>query len=243
MWSAQMGYHAPKRRVEIHVDVRPQRDLVMWSKISQWSQALGGLARTGLAYGSNPYDVERYEEVLRVAAEMASSINEQAQPDPELRDEIAKLWREEVRSGSLGYATPKVTVGAIVFDSKDRLLLVKTSTDGWTFPVGYADIGYAPSEVVQKEVREESGLEVTPLDLIGVVDSFRQRFNLVVHIYCLLFYCRLDGGSLAPQTVEVTAADFFEKQQLPTPLVVAGDWWVEHAFAWHTGHRRRPHFE
>ena len=37
-----------------------------------WAQRLQALAQTGLTYARDPYDVDRYEELRRIAAEMAS---------------------------------------------------------------------------------------------------------------------------------------------------------------------------
>ena len=42
----------------------------------RWSEALSGIARTGLAFTENLYERERYEEVLHVAADIHSSISD-----------------------------------------------------------------------------------------------------------------------------------------------------------------------
>src|SRR4051812_32484555 len=36
----------------------------------RWSEALAGIARTGLGFTENPYEKERFEEILRIAADI-----------------------------------------------------------------------------------------------------------------------------------------------------------------------------
>lgn len=60
-----------------------------------------------------------------------------------------------------GYQTPKVDIRAVIFNESGEILMVKEKVDGcWSLPGGWADVGYTPSEVAVKEVREETGLEV-----------------------------------------------------------------------------------
>ncbi len=189
------------------------------TEIARWSQSLVGIAQTGLNYASDPYDVERYEEMLNLAAEMMATINAGIILDTELAEKLAAGWRQQVVTGQGGYVIPNVSVGAIVFNEQDELLLVRNAAeDFWIFPVGNADVGYTAAEIAQKEVKEEAGLDVTPLALMAVNDSFRQGFNHNTHIYNLLFYCRLDGGELGPQTVEISQAQFFSRGNLPPSL-------------------------
>ena len=210
------------------------------AELARWSQALVGIGQTGLNYANTPYDVERYEELLKLASEMTATINANATLDTKLAAQLALSWKKQATSGG-GYVTPNVSVGAIVFNKDDELLLVRNADEGyWVFPVGNADVGYTAAEVAQKEVKEEAGLNVTPLALMAVNDSFRQGFNLHTHIYNLLFYCRLDGGILGPQTVEISQAQFFARDQLP--FAREPDW-VSRVFAWHDGRSRQPYFD
>jgi len=214
------------------------------ARLARWGQALVGIAQTGLAFCKNPFDVERYEELLRLAAEMMATVNTEACLEPDLAERLAAEWRRQVEPGFKGYAGPKVGVGAIVFNERDEILLVCSAVHGqWLFPAGMADVGYSPAEVVRKEVMEETGLKVTPIQLMGVEDSFRRGFNLHTHIYSLLFYCRLDGGELRPRTAEILEAGFFARDNLPRPLSGDGEYWVDEAFDWHAGLRREPLFD
>jgi ADP-ribose pyrophosphatase YjhB (NUDIX family) len=61
---------------------------------------------------------------------------------------------------------------------------------------GLAGLGFAPSEVARKEAFEAAGVQVTPIQMIGVLASLQQGFSSAYHTYSLLFYCRLEVVSL-----------------------------------------------
>ena len=87
-------------------------ELSLERRLLRWSQELAGIGRTGISFTRDAYDKERYEEVIRIAAEIAASVNESFSVDVEVAREIAKGWRQVVAAGFPGYACPKVSVGA-----------------------------------------------------------------------------------------------------------------------------------
>src|SRR5258708_19896781 len=56
-----------------------------------------------------------------------------------------------------------VSAGALIYDRSGRLLILKpTYKSGWTIPGGVMEAdGESPWEACQREVREETGLEVS----------------------------------------------------------------------------------
>jgi ADP-ribose pyrophosphatase YjhB (NUDIX family) len=93
----------------------------------------------------------------------------------------------------------------------------------WLYPTGWADIGYSPSEVAVKEVREETGILCEPIRLLGVLDGMRLGFTRVP-LYSLLFHCRATGGDLRTHPLECADAGWFSEDDLPQPLAGAGLW-------------------
>src|SRR3954464_12898910 len=131
--------------------------------LARWSETLSGIARTGMGFTQSLYERERYEEVLKVAADIRAAASDEAESEA-LFDE----WLSTVGDGVAGYVTPKVAVAAIVGNERGELLLTQRSDSGiWLYPVGWADVGYSPSEIAVKEVYEETGIEVEPVSLIG----------------------------------------------------------------------------
>jgi len=185
----------------------------------RWSEALAGIARTGLGFTDSLYERERFEEVLRVAADMRVAAALDA--DPEV---VVHEWLRRVGEGVAGYVTPKVAVGAIVGNDRHEILLVQRSDSGaWLYPTGWADVGYSASEVAVKEVLEETGMQVEPTRLIAVLDGLRLGFTRIP-LYSLVFHCRLLGGTLAAHPLECRDVGWFAEDGLPDPLAGAGRW-------------------
>lgn len=213
------------------------------TQLGIWTQRLRAIAQTGLAFEPPMYDRERYEEMLKLAAEMAAT-NGNLDSDAHLSQQLYERWRGEVQRGVAGYVTPKVGVGAVVFNARDQILLIKRPSGYWLFPTGWADVGYTAAAVAAKEVREETGFEVTPLRLIGVYDIRRLlEVQANIHFYSLVFYCRLDGGALARHPLETLDAGFFPLDQLPQPLARPDLGWLEHAWAAHRGELKDVFFD
>ena len=212
-------------------------------QLNLWIQRLRAIAQTGIAFGPPVYDRERYEEILALAAQMAST-RDNFSSDATLTDALYQKWRGQVGSGVAGYVTPKVGVGGIVFNDRDELLLIERPSHYWLFPTGWADVGYSPAEVVVKEVLEETGLRVTPLRLIAVYDiRSLLEVDLDQQLYSLIFYCRLDGGEISLRPHEALNAGFFARDALPSPLARGEMGWVEHAWAAHRGELQETYFD
>jgi ADP-ribose pyrophosphatase YjhB (NUDIX family) len=191
----------------------------------RWSEALAGIARTGLGFTENPYERERFEEVLAVAADMRVSAGSAFD-----RDTLVYEWMSMVGQGVAGYQTPKIAVGAVVGNDEGELLLIQRSDSGvWLYPTGWADIGYSASEVAVKEVQEETGIECEVVRLIAVLDGLRLGFTRIP-LYSLVFQCRATGGDLTPHPMECMDVGWYREDDLPG-FVAGFDHWGPHAFA------------
>jgi ADP-ribose pyrophosphatase YjhB (NUDIX family) len=196
----------------------------------RWSEALSGIARTGLAFTTSLYEQERFQEVLNVAADIRATVD--GAPSA---SEWAGEWMAAVGKGVPGYVTPKLAVGAVVGNDKGEILLIQRADSGvWLYPTGWCDVGYSPSEVVVKEVHEETGIDVEPVRIIAVIDGVRNQFTRVP-LYSLVFHCRVIGGSLKPHPLETRDVGFFARDSLPQPLV-GFDRWGDQAFTAIDGH-------
>ena len=202
----------------------------------RWSEALSAIARTGLGFTESLYEQERFEEILKVAADIRAEADGDVD-DPDYAGGLVQEWMDTVGKGVPGYVTPKVAVGAAVGNDKGELLLIQRADSGiWLYPTGWCDVGYSAAEVVVKEVEEETGIIVEPVRLIAVLDGLRLGFTRVP-LYSLLFYCRAVGGELTPHPLETRDVGWFTRETLPQPLV-GSDRWGDHVFAAIDGERR-----
>lgn len=185
----------------------------------RWSEALAATARTGLGFTQSLYERERFEEVLKVAADIRVAAGAEAEAEALIHE-----WLKSVGDGVAGYVTPKVAVGAVVGNDDGEILLVQRADSGvWLYPTGWADVGYSASEVAVKEVHEETGIEVEPQRLIAVLDGLRLGFTRIP-LYSLVFHCRMIGGELLAHPLECSDVGWFPEDALPSPLAGAARW-------------------
>ncbi len=215
----------------------PSPDLITATDLLRWAETLSGVARTGLGFTQSLYERERFEEVLKVAADIRAAALVEVEADVLLEE-----WLDTVGEGVAGYVTPKIAVAAVVGNDEGEILLTQRADSGfWLYPVGWADVGYSPSEVAVKEVYEETGIEVEPVALISVIDGLRHGFARMP-LYSMVFHCRMIGGELRGHPLETRAVGFFARDALPSPLAGA-DLWLEYALAAIDGNAAPCHFD
>ncbi len=176
----------------------------MKAKWLKWSTELQAIAQAGITYSKDPYDIERFERIREMAAEMM--------------DNHTDLPMEKVKDlfcGDEGYQTPKVDVrGVVVKDN--QILLVKETFDGkWSLPGGWADVNLSAGENVVKEMKEEAGLEVEVSALIAVLDRNKHNRPISAHtIYKMFIKCEVIGGDFVANT-ETSESAYFDIDALP----------------------------
>jgi ADP-ribose pyrophosphatase YjhB (NUDIX family) len=82
---------------------------------------------------------------------------------------------ERVECPTCGFVThsnSEPTACALVVDAEDRLLLVRRAHDPyggtWDLPGGFLEEPEDPLDALRRELLEETGLEVEPVDFVGV---------------------------------------------------------------------------
>ena len=204
--------------------------------LRRWAEALAGVAKTGIGFTQSQFERERYEEVLKIAGDIKFAAEHGVADDPDAEGHVVE-WMKEIGKGVPGYATPKVAVGAAVTNEKGELLLIQRADSGlWLYPTGWCDVGYSAPEVVVKEVLEETGIEVEPIRLIGVLDGMRLGASRIP-LYSLLFFCKAVGGELDIHPLECTDAGWFTRDNLPKPTLGA-ERWADSIFAAIDGEHR-----
>jgi ADP-ribose pyrophosphatase YjhB (NUDIX family) len=144
------------------------------------------LAQTGLRDSSNIYDLGRYAQLLEIANKYAG--HDLELPPIETRSGLAR---------ALGTITPRLGCNAAIFDDHGHvLLMLRTDNQCWCLPGGMAEVGETSEQNVIREVREETGLEMEILELVGVFTSLPDTNSNGLTLTIPLYLCGIVGGTL-----------------------------------------------
>lgn len=164
------------------------------------------LAQNGLAYTNNAYDIERYKRLRDISAEMLS-----------MKTEFSLEKVKDLFCNETGYQTPKIDTRAAIFQD-NKILLVHEKNGTWALPGGWCDVLESVKSNTEKEVKEETGLNVEAIKLIAVQD--RNQHNQPVYAYgvCKIFVlCHLLSGQFI-DNIETTEIQYFDRDDLPSSL-------------------------
>ena len=172
----------------------------------KWAIEIQSLAQAGLAYTDNVYDIERYERLREISAEM---IKEKSNIS---LDKVKNLFCNET-----GYQTPKIDTRAVIFKD-DKILLTHENNGTWSLPGGWCDVLESVASNTIKEVKEETGLDVETIKIIAVQD--RNKHNKPIYAYgvCKIFVlCNVIGGEFI-ENIETTEIKYFLLDEIPNNL-------------------------
>jgi len=170
------------------------------------AKRIKSIADIGLLYSPNDYDKERYTELLEISHEMTSFLINQPV-------EVIKNFHAPIKD----YPTPKVDVRGLLLNKAGEILLAREMADGkWTLPGGWADIGLSPSEVVVKEFREETGLNVKATRLLAVFDKkCHPHPAQAFYVYKFALLCEAVGELHLQKGFDILDVGFFPIDRLP----------------------------
>lgn len=132
---------------------------------------------------------------------------------------LSGLWRrapQQVRRWGVQFTQARftVTVGAVIFDERERVLLLQhrfRTGSGWGIPGGFVKAGEQPLAALRRELHEEIGLEITAAEIV-FVRTLKSWPQLEI-----IFRGRAHG-QVAPQSFEVGCAAWFALNELPAAL-------------------------
>lgn len=171
----------------------------------KWAIELQFISQAGIAYSKDPFDLERFERIREISAEIMS---------------LKSGWNldkvKNVFCNEIGFQTPKLDTRAAIFRN-NKILLVKEKNGTWSLPGGWVDVNESIRSNTIKEVKEESGFTVKPINLIAVQDRNKHNKPLYAYGVCKIFVqCDIleDNAEFIPN-IETTERDFFTENNLP----------------------------
>lgn len=172
----------------------------------KWAIEIQSLAQAGLTYTDNVYDIERYERLREIAAEII--------------EEKSNISLEKVKDlfcNENGYQTPKIDTRAAIFKD-EKILLTHENNGTWSLPGGWCDVLESVASNIIKEVKEKNGLDVETIKIIAVQD--RNKHNKPIYAYgvCKIFVlCNVIGGEFI-ENIETTEIKYFSLDEIPNNL-------------------------
>jgi ADP-ribose pyrophosphatase YjhB (NUDIX family) len=166
---------------------------------------LKAISDIGLLYCNNQYDKERYLELQGLSFSILKKVSGHDKQSLQVSFPSTK-----------DYPTAKVDIRGLVLSKDRKVLMVKESADGkWSLPGGWADIGYSPREVIVKEFKEETGLDVIPQKLIAVFDKRMYAHPpQPFYVYKMVFYCEAISSGIN-KGFDVLDVQYFDVYDLP----------------------------
>ena len=172
----------------------------------EWAIEIQSLSQIRLTYTKDVYDRERYQRLREISAEMLAKKTEVS------IEKVKDLFCHET-----GYQTPKLDTRAAIFRN-NKILLVHENNGTWSLPGGWCDVLESVKSNTEKEVREETGLNVKAVKIISIQD--RNKHNKPVYAYgvCKIFVlCEVINGNFV-ENIETTEIRYFSLQDLPHNL-------------------------
>ena len=170
----------------------------------KWAIEIQSLSQIGLTYTKDVYDRERYQRLREISAEMLAKKTEVS------IEKVKDLFCHET-----GYQTPKLDTRAAIFRNNK---IVHENNGTWSLPGGWCDVLESVKSNTEKEVREETGLNVKVVKIISIQD--RNKHNKPVYAYgvCKIFVlCEVINGKFV-ENIETTEIRYFSLQDLPHNL-------------------------
>lgn len=170
----------------------------------EWAKRIQSLSQAGLTYAKDVYDIERYEELRNISAEIIEEYTEL---------EMQKV--KDLFASDTGYQTPKIDVRGAVFKENKILMVREKSDNKWALPGGFCDVGLSPAENIVKEIKEESGFNVVPIKLLAILDMNKHPHPpQPYHYYKLFIQCKIVSG-YEKVGVETKGIHFYDRNNLP----------------------------
>lgn len=109
-------------------------------------------------------------------------------------------------------------VGGCIRNEKGEILLQRRSDKNeWGFPGGAIEIGESAKDTVIREIKEETGLDVIPQELIGIYTGYFDEYpnGDKAQVISIFFDLKIVGGCLDEMNNESIELKYFSENDFP----------------------------
>jgi len=117
------------------------------------------------------------------------------------------------------YRVPSPTVDAVIYDAAKGIVLVRRKNPplGWALPGGFVDYGERVEHAAVREAKEETGLDVELVALVGVYSDPARDARM--HTISTVFAARARNLESLAGGDDALVARFFPLNSLPADIV------------------------
>jgi nucleoside triphosphatase len=119
---------------------------------------------------------------------------------------------------------PKIVIGALIYNEENKIFLGKSNKwgDRWIVPGGHLELGETFVECIKREVREETNLEISDIELIGIQESiFSEEFHKKRHMIFLDYCCLANNSSDIKLNDEIQEYIWIKPEEALEKLILA----------------------
>lgn len=169
-----------------------------------WAKELQSIAQAGITYSKDKFDIERFDRIREISAEIISEYTEL---------EVAEVV--DLFCNEKGYQTPKIDIRGALF-KEDKILLVKEKLDGkWSLPGGWAEPNLSVRENIEKEMLEEAGIVAKAKKIIAVHDKSKHSTKPYPYgVYKIFVLCEYVSGDFI-ENIETEEIEYYDLENLP----------------------------
>jgi ADP-ribose pyrophosphatase YjhB (NUDIX family) len=176
----------------------------MANEILEYAKRVKAISDIGLLYCENDYERERHTELRDLSLRIIQSLTKT--PIGQLASSLPI---------SPDYPTAKIDIRGLLFRG-EQMVLVKERDGKWSLPGGWADVGFSPAEIIAKEFKEETGLDVVPKKLLAVFDKRKHPHPIHSnYVYKMVFYCEEVSNRDIIKAFDVLDVGHFHPINLP----------------------------
>jgi mutator protein MutT len=102
---------------------------------------------------------------------------------------------------------PEIAVGAIIFNKKNEILLIKSPKykNKWMVPGGHVEFGEPMTQALKREIKEEVGIEIENIEYFNVEESiFNKEVSKNRHFIFIDFICKAKTFNIKLDKSEAT---------------------------------------
>ena len=161
------------------------------------------IAKIGLVYTKDPYARTNYQEINDLSREFLEDFMN------------VKLDRPNYFEKHI-YPTPNISCRTIIFDDKrEKVLMVREAvSQTYSLPGGWCDLYDSPSDTAKNECRQEAGVLIKDLRLVGITNRTPYSSDVSIPNYVIIFEAKVDQY-LPEHEYETDNVDFFPINDLP----------------------------